>query len=324
VYNDMKGALIAGLSNPATINSTIAAICPTGNCTFPEYASMAVCSTCRDVAALVTGPHPRNGSRFGELRLPTGAAVNFDPQLPWLTVNTTTNMSWVGDFPSDAAWALLNFTVFTANDGPNITPAKRCKDDNSTCGFAAAACALYPCVRGYSATVSSGILTETPVSTIPAFPDLFNYTRDGTSPDTPAYPPGPAPGPFSAVYTPCTVNGETYTASNLSSAPDPVPIAYDDPSSSPQPYTRVSTKAPIACIHRLDEIYALALSKFLRNDLLQGICRYDTSRQGGSLFCGTPFWLDAFFSNWTASAESIASVVENLALAATNKMRVTG
>ncbi|KAK4150092.1 hypothetical protein C8A00DRAFT_37325 [Chaetomidium leptoderma] len=61
--------------------------------------------------------------------------------------------------------------------------------------------------------------------------------------------------------------------------------------------------------------------------LLSGSCAYDGSAlpSQAPFACASSFWLDAFFANWTASASSdIAAVVENLAVAATNKMRVTG
>ncbi|KAG7287489.1 hypothetical protein NEMBOFW57_007001 [Staphylotrichum longicolle] len=207
---------------------------------------MGVCSRCADVTSLVTGPHPRNGSRFGDLRLPTGAAVSFDAGFPYLSLNQTTNLSWAGDLvprdmSRDISWALASFTVLTAVEGP-----------------------------------------------------------------------------FSAVQTPCRLlSGTVYTAENISSAPD---AGDDDPPDQPR---RVERAAPIDCIYRMDEVYAQAVARFLRS-LLTGRCTYDPSDQAGFLDCGDRFSLDAFFHHWTATAESIAETAEGLALAATNKMRLTG
>lgn len=344
--NDMKGALIAGLSNPAVTKSSIVATCPTGNCTFPSagvletttgsgpknisYSSMGVCSRCADVTSLVTGPHPRNGSRFGDLRLPTGAAVSFDAGFPYLSLNQTTNLSWAGDLvprdmSRDISWALANFTVLTAVEGPSSTANRRYKDDSSSCACIASACAVYPCLRVYSASVAGGVLLEEQITSMPAVPDLFNYTGNGTAPSGPLWPPLP-PGPFSAVQTPCRLpSGTIYTAENISSAPDAVRMVYyaagdDDPPDQPR---RVERAAPIDCIYRMDEVYAQAVARFLRS-LLTGRCTYDPSRQAGFLDCGDRFSLDAFFHRWTATAESITETAEGLALAATNKMRLTG
>ncbi|KAK0633880.1 hypothetical protein B0T14DRAFT_599058 [Immersiella caudata] len=326
--SDMKAALIAGLSNPTAVSTNIVASCSTGNCTFADYASIGLCSYCQDVTPLVTGPHQLNGTRFGEFRLPTdpaGAGINLDNNGAYLAVSAADNMTWVGDFPSQYAWAVLNFTVFSAKDGPSST-SKRCKDDNSTCAYTASACAIYPCMRMYSATVSSGVLAEAPVSSVPAFPDLTFQNLSGTLP--PVYPPlMPRAMELTAIQTPCHLEDETtYTSTNITSAPDAIPLTYTTPGTN----ARIETSAPIQCIHRMYDYYAFALGRYL-GGMLEGTCRYG-GKQAGTMDCTQPateyftdaFWLDVFFHNWTATPETIAATVETLALAGTNRIRLTG
>jgi len=317
--NDMKGALIAGLSNPLTVDTNIAASCKTGNCTFADYASIGLCSYCKDITSLVTGPHELNGTRFGEFRLPNGAGVSPETNKAILTVDATTNMSWIPDFPSDYAWAIHNFTVLVGKDKPS---GDRCKDTRNgnipNCDYTASACALYPCMRIYSANVSAGAFSEDPVSSVPVVPDL--RSNNGTS----------APNPYRgfetgremvAIETPCRLNnGQIYTASNISLAPDAVPVIHYPPPS----FTRVETAAPISCQHRFYEGYAIALRIFFFEQLLNGGCVYDFGKTAGVPICNDTFWLEAFFHNWTATPKKIASAVETLALAGTNKLRVTG
>jgi len=325
VKNDMKAVSIDGLSNPSTANSTIVASCPTGNCTFSEYATVGLCSACKDASSLITGPHRTNSSRRGEWRLPNGGAVGAERGLPSLALNFANNLSWVPNFPADAAWAAYNFTILAAADDMSNATAVACKLDNlpGDCKFTASACALYPCMRTYSGNVSSGLFTETPVSTVPLLPDIFNNTGNGSTVGGPFYPFPNTLYPYSAVYTPCVVNGKTYTTSNISTAPGAVPMVYYTPSQ-----TRVETSAPISCIYRMDELYPLALSNYF-GWLLSGNCTND-SQQAGSLRClndgftTDKFWLDSFFFNWTATPEKIAGMVETLAVAVTSKMRLTG
>jgi hypothetical protein len=327
--NDMKGALIAGLSNPSTVETNIVASCKTGNCTFADYASIGMCGYCKDITSLVTGPHNQTGTRFGEFRLPTGPAINFEPgpSSSMLTVNTTTNTSWVPDFPTEYSWAFLNFTVLTGKDKPS---GKRCKDTQTgqqpNCDYTASACALYPCMRTYSANVSAGTFTEVPISSIPVVPDLA--FRNGSAGEFPFRSPSlgtNSGGELVAIENPCRLNGATYTTSNISTAPNAIPVVYYAPPNSTSPlFTRVETAAPIECQHRFYELYARSLSRFLDIQLLSGKCSYDFSHQAGNILCNNAFWLDAFFHNWTANPEKIADTVETLALAGTNKLRVTG
>ncbi|KAK4451188.1 hypothetical protein QBC34DRAFT_348174 [Podospora aff. communis PSN243] len=322
VMNDMKGALIAGLSNPSTVNTNIVSTCPTGNCTFLDYASIGLCSYCKDITPLVTGPHFLNATIPAEFRLPNGASISMNRGQTYLSLDPTDNMTWIGDFPTDYAWALLNFTVLSAKDDPS-TSSRRCKDDNSTCAYTASACAIFPCMRIYSASVSSGLFTETPLSSIPVFPDLTPQNLTDILP--PVYPPlSPRAMQLSAIQTPCHLDGTTYTTANISTAPSAIPLTFFSPN-----HTPTSTSAPIECIHRIYDIYAFALARFLR-ELLSGTCSHG-GRQAGILNCRQPgatqfdaFWLDAFFHNWTATPEKIASTVETLALAGTNKLRLTG
>jgi len=324
--NDIKGALIAGLSNPLTVDTNIVASCGTGNCTFSDYASIGLCSYCQDVTSLVASPPGSNRTGF-EYQLPTGASIGFERNRAILSVNATFNMSWVPDFPREYEWAILNFTVLAGKDKPS--GGKRCKDFNGlqqqpNCDYTASACALYPCMRIYSANVTSGNFSEVPISSIPVVPDLSFRNGSSGSLSSPVYPPiMPSGRELVAIHSPCHVNATTYTTANMSSAPGAIPLVYYTPSPSPS-YTRIETSAPIECTHRMFETYAFAMRSFFFSQLLNGACLYDYGKTAGILLCGQQFWLDAFFHNWTATPDKIAATVETLALAGTNKLRVTG
>ena len=47
-----KGAISGGLYNVDIGSSSVEISCPTGNCTWPSYTSLGVCSACQNISAL--------------------------------------------------------------------------------------------------------------------------------------------------------------------------------------------------------------------------------------------------------------------------------
>lgn len=163
--------------------------CSTGNCTFPEYSTIGLCTSCEDVSADVVVkywneppdpdtlegalgyPDPRVRSLYNESIV---MDLNMSMSKINVAVGNYVGADWEGDWRHHQLLFgfLLGATV--ANDGHvdwTVT-------DNSTCdskavekswgcrGYGAATCAIKPCVKVYNATVTAGTFEEKLVTTI--------------------------------------------------------------------------------------------------------------------------------------------------------------
>ena len=156
--------------------------CPTGNCTFPAFQTLAICSECEDITnALSESCHsvgsggiegPPYAATFCEYSLPNGLKMNktFGPS----TVATNGSLAPVG--PLRSPQTVLNFTriwsgapVTAAPDpGPpydyNISVMGKANAAAlSTKDVAATECFLYWCVNTMQAVVVNGQLSETKI-----------------------------------------------------------------------------------------------------------------------------------------------------------------
>ena len=174
--------------------SPIQATCTTGNCTFGDFRTAAMCSSCEDISSTINITCPKSVEQYGcageciwqlysglNLTLPTngkamevGTNLTADDQ-PFLV---TTSMMWFEHLDQTAS---LNCSA--------LFPKLQVK---------AASCSLYPCVRTFDTTVSGGKTVETLLSTSPMSPN-------GTYPGS----------PWLAVPMPCLINGTYYDSASF-------------------------------------------------------------------------------------------------------------
>ena len=168
----MKGAAYAGLYNSST--RTVSADCASGNCTWPSYESLGICSRCADASDLIiTRQSGRevpecdayeafisdNSNSTCVWTLPNGLTIDSDAGIApnrgssiVVDINDFFNAS--GTLPSmklsTVGYSLLNFSLL-------VLPA----DQNFYPGARASECSLYWCINTYSAESRNTIFTET-------------------------------------------------------------------------------------------------------------------------------------------------------------------
>jgi hypothetical protein len=326
---DMKGAMIQGLTNPKGNDSAIQAVCPSGNCTFPDYgtgithSSIGMCSKCIDTTSLVSPP-----SRGGNLTLPDkDLFINAGSDQPWLNVQWS-NLSWaqslfntVDGFTAAANAALMNVSVMalTMSSCSNATGTVVCPQnstDNAASsyggptGYVATSCALYPCLKNYRGIVTGGVLNETVVSTVPA---PMNYFETDQALSSILF-------NFTALKSPCILDnsGTWYTEANVSSAPKVPGRTWAKVN-----LNGANATVPNQCLYKLYGIYGRAMNAFMSGTLLDGSCDYN-SRQGGELWCPKSWWLSPLYLEKNATFDSISGAFVDFTSALTNKFRMTG
>jgi hypothetical protein len=239
---DMKGTMVNGLVNPAGNDSAISATCPTGNCTFQAYSdnitysSIGFCSACIDTTPFVTsnGSETFHNATFQpNWILPNGMNIYLANGNTLLSTSTDGDLSWASpafadEFRNVALESIVNATILTFTQAPctNISGSLSCPHNvtgtasNGEWDYAAASCALYPCLKNYHGSVNRGLLTEDIISSAQA---KFNWIQANLSEYT-YYSPSQtfmAPGNVTALNDPCVIDGFEYTAaSNFSGLPE--------------------------------------------------------------------------------------------------------
>lgn len=188
--SDIKGAIqILALSRNGT-DSVILPTCPTGNCTFiglgsdtsvkagfdVTHASAGICNICTDIGEMIDHRGLIDNLQTINHSLANGISIiNSDREGGMRVISG--DLSWTnGTIPPEilerASVSFANVTVLTSTvfDG-NI-------NKNKPKHAIAVTCSLYPCIRAYSAIISRGVLSETPVTETPMSYDF----RDEKSP----------------------------------------------------------------------------------------------------------------------------------------------
>lgn len=141
----------AGSSSASTLEMTPS--CPTGNCTFPVFQSLAVGSACENVTHLLKSSCGGQG-RYCEHSLPNGLKVNRTSE------DTSPAMASSGYLgPANAMLygnSFFNFSIINTTDA---------FASNLTDGLTAMQCFLYWSMNTYNSTVRGGQLQETVHST---------------------------------------------------------------------------------------------------------------------------------------------------------------
>ncbi|KAI8280735.1 hypothetical protein K4K59_008479 [Colletotrichum sp. SAR11_240] len=260
---EMRIALQTAIQSPRGVESSVAPICPTGNCTFMglesgapvlqlgeiTHASAGLCSICTDVTPLISVAE-NNSS----IALPNG--MNFS------TGRTTTSMafdsgdlSWANSVMSERAISLAqqglaNITVL-ATQSPIA--------DRYGAPFVhtrmAVSCSLYLCLRSYSGVVQKTQLREKLVSEVPMYHDPMydgvehQWVKNGS---------------YLASRTPCVINGRNYTAEAEAGSLN---------------ITTFWAPGAAECIYSVAPTFADGLSSFL-NDAFNETCTFSAFQDG--------------------------------------------
>ena len=219
----MQAAIVDGVISPGR---GVQAECPTGNCTFGDYSTVAYCSACQDVTkdlsiqtAFVKSNY--SGIQIFPTILPNGTEGNTSMVAPGFLSNT--NISVLTSLPSglsvfNGPGTALNLTtmqvfvqgeessnpmyrieIIVGKQFKTFDPAtgqlpSGCKNasanDTWFCnGYGAASCTLSPCVRTYTSVVNAGVLQENRVPAIDGTGYIWGRTVPPWSPTPVNLPP---------------------------------------------------------------------------------------------------------------------------------------
>jgi len=175
----MKAAIMSGLltTDDSSSEYVVPSQCPTGNCSWPTYQSLAICSTCVDLTKNLTSTRQQNESSVLVWHLPNGVSLATpDWQLGvTMTVNNTQQRNPTNgtDYVS-IAFPNFNFPpldVFVILG--NYTSETGDFNNDTGGGPYAAECILDFCVQNYTAEARNGTFLEAP-SGNPVFMDARN------------------------------------------------------------------------------------------------------------------------------------------------------
>lgn len=354
-YSDRSTAALSALAPDSEEIGIITSVeCPTGNCTFLNsidgvYSTLGICSSCTDTSSLITSTEntcdgeacasQATRMRSSNVTLPNGMLVLDHTVSPTysgsqLLVSSQHGLDWAGDLVSQdmkafSQWAVANVTILAPNQFPTISGHP---------DHVAASCTMYHCLRSYTGSVRSGELNEVLVGTAPAVPDVADaiqtwpyssvnieeeistggidalqrlfqtYNVAGT-----VY--------FSAVQSPCFVNGTVWTKESESSALEMqlLRVVHADPDpNGTRRFTIENTTAPAECIYSVEGFAVSGMTE----SLLNGNCsvwHYDPKDQ---IDCGQTFWLASFLDDNGTTAASIIKRIEGFTDRLSNKMRM--
>ncbi|ORY72145.1 uncharacterized protein BCR38DRAFT_28151 [Pseudomassariella vexata] len=174
----MAASVYSGFYNSSSTNDqTVSFLCPSGNCTWAPFASLAVCGKCYDVMADV-----KREELFGtDLGTITATATNFETNytrfsLPYISLS---NMAQQKDDQFSAWMAAATITnpgrsIKFKNNHLLLSVVGVIKADDtyrlnktiwSKTSITATECALYFCTNAYNSSVQHGRLQETVIGT---------------------------------------------------------------------------------------------------------------------------------------------------------------
>lgn len=329
----MMTAALEGLVGSGNGSKQVPVDCPTGNCDFAPYSSLAYCSSCADITARVQeqyGPRYNDPEMFDwNYTLPgqdCQLAYSDNRGHPLLgtksaTGSTPTHLvicSGQWDFRHRSATSFTILSMSWANcssdhdDGlPNSPGCGDCPEQlpslANLAGLVAMNCTLGLCLRDYTGGVQNGVLDETTTSSLSS--SLTEDEEYG----------------FSILKLPCTVDSKTYDISNISQVPS-IPG---------RNFTAIivdgrNVTAPLECVFRTDEDVPWAISEFLQGGLFYpreapaddgAVCGLNSI--DGTSYCD-PWYLEPLFHGGRPTAKTFSSDMDGVAVAISNRMRAVG
>ncbi|CEJ81588.1 hypothetical protein VHEMI01708 [[Torrubiella] hemipterigena] len=170
----MKIAMYAGIyTMPPNSSVTAQVTCSTGNCTFPSFTTLSMCSSCSDISDRIQRPNNRTWMLVGQGYNSTVFRIDtpgFGSRHVYVNVTTSANVSFPfrKDYEKNRS-SLMDFQILAMsckNEGP-------CMLDNGPNDTAVAfECRYTPCVRTYSGSVVNHIYQEHETSQQPLYPEI--------------------------------------------------------------------------------------------------------------------------------------------------------
>ena len=175
----MQSAVNVGIFSPSTIHTPFT--CSTGNCTFPEYRSIAYCGSCIDISSNVTISQSNETIIWSDNSTTTNEGpLNFT--LPSGIFGTQMIAHQFAIGPSEGKFE----AILGDSNGPYFVGGGNVSRTNYDCGpglewgcrgYGAAQCSLEMCIKTHNASIQNGKLNETEVAS--EFPD-WNSTDPKT------------------------------------------------------------------------------------------------------------------------------------------------
>ncbi|KAI1359678.1 hypothetical protein F5Y08DRAFT_332151 [Xylaria arbuscula] len=290
IDNPMAVAISTGfVSPPDHIPSLVMTTCESGNCTFGEFSSVAVCHSCDEITAeVVNYTRPGYGWNYTlpgneEADPPMFSDVNISPST---FLNTSVTL-----YPRH----LLDVRILTLNattyDSAN-----------------AFQCQLFPCVRTYEASMSKSLLQEKVLSKVPIGFDAFGGLE------------------YVLASTILTQNGEQKFDCSMHSTNDTaglVQVALPNVDAAPQEATSSGSDAPGAwfpkdCVWRFGESPYLAIPPELNRYVYDASIQQYEDTYIGSIV-GKNIWRDG-----NISFNSVDTYMRNLSDVLTARIRNGG
>ncbi|KAI1452754.1 hypothetical protein F4805DRAFT_470619 [Annulohypoxylon moriforme] len=293
---DMKGAMINGITNPTGNDSAIVPTCATGNCTFAHHdgvalSTLGMCSSCINTTSFITKSNTTQNYTLANNLWVSVASPGVYLNVGHGTLNWASS-AFTSEFTSSIDSSIINVTVMAYTNVSSVVVAT--------------SCSLYPCLKNYRATIERGVLDEKIVSTQPApinqVEDRYNIARMN----------------YTALKSPCFVDGDWYDLSNISNVPKTEGREFTNLTMDGKNYT-----APDECLYKMWYLYAGGLTKFMGQNLFTGKCTYDL-QQGEDIACGSSWWLASLYNNHQASFDTLRTAFDQFTTAITNKIRTTG
>lgn len=163
--SELIGAIYSGILSSSQKSTVRASFdmnpsCPTGNCIYPLFQSLAICSTCEDVSRALTkncesDSQPRRS--YCQYSLPNGLGINktrSDSQTGVVSSSGSLNPICTG---TSYGYTLLNFTRIR---GWYSDSWSCCSQASISTNVSATQCFLYWCVNTYESRVSNGHFSE--------------------------------------------------------------------------------------------------------------------------------------------------------------------
>ena len=172
ISSELQAAFTAGLQSP-TDSSAVTGICPSGNCTFEDYSSLAICSSANDVTPtlLVDCPQQHLETELGcNYTVPDLQQTPTWRQDKFVTTNQAGNTLWIGasqtnldgrDGFASGPGTLVEFYVLYF---PDINVLADDSGANITASVVALKGSLDLCVKTYYTDVTNAITTTKVIS----------------------------------------------------------------------------------------------------------------------------------------------------------------
>ena len=283
--------------------------CTTGNCTFPEYSSLAICSRCFDVSSDIrTKGHVDRTAVY----LPNGCTVrSYLSDQPYGKEYNDVRIVWL-----QARWLQMLYDGEGRDRNIDEWPFSVADDDFKRIArnmlpitilglggdgkvedASAAVCALYPCIQTYSGAFEDDKFDEVVTSEVPLETDHW--------------------GAAYAVLSPCNIDGHAYSFENNFTVPghQPGPARTASLNVTGKPWS-----VPVECLYYATKDFMLSWSDYIATTFRTNCTMI--LHEAKSHVCDT-FGFEALVNNGNASFDVYSKVMDNIAKATTTQLRIS-